>query len=234
MNSLFSKVLIVAAHPDDDILGCGGIMAKFKNDKTVQFKILFLGEGSSCRYDKNLINTEEVKQEIEKRNTYAKNALKILGVSEYKFSNFPCGRFDQVGLIDIGKVIESEIDTFKPDAIFTHSKEDVNNDHQITFQATLQATRPGAKNFIDKVFCFEILSSSEWRFTDSFLPNIFIELSDEDIKLKINALNEFVSEIKPFPFPRSDEGIKTLAKYRGMQVSKNYVESFKLIRGFIE
>lgn len=234
MNNLFKRVLIVAAHPDDDILGCGGIMAKYKDDDTVVFKVLFLGEGTSCRYRKDLMGSQEVKCEIEQRNSYAKSALKLLGVDQYTFCNFPCGRLDQIALIDIGKTIESEIDNFMPDTVITHSKEDVNNDHQIAFQATLQATRPGAKNFVKNVLTFEVLSSSEWRFSSVFMPNIFIELSAQELELKIAALNEYHSEVKLFPFPRSEQGVKTLAMYRGMQIVKNYVEAFKLVRGIVE
>jgi len=230
----FKKVLIIAAHPDDDILGCGGLLAKYKDDSNVFFKVLFLGEGSSCRYQKEDIYLDEVQKTIEQRNQYAVNALRLLNIDEYSFYNFMCGRFDKVDLIDIGKTIEHEIDSFKPDTIFTHSEHDVNNDHQITFQATLQATRPGAQNFVRNILSFEVLSSSEWRYLNSFEPNIFIELSQNDVELKIKALNEYISEIKPFPFPRSNEGITVLSNYRGMQVAKKYVEAYKLIRGVIK
>ena len=229
----FKRVLIIAAHPDDDILGCGGLLAKYKNNQNIIFKVLFLGEGSSCRFKKEDVTLDMVQKTIKERNQYAVNALKLLGVDKYTFCNFTCGRFDQIDLIDLGKSIELEIDLFKPDTIFTHSEFDVNNDHQITYQATLQATRPGAKNFVNNILTFEILSSSEWRFYNSFEPNIFIELSHKDIDLKIQALNEYISEIKDFPFPRSNKGVSILSNYRGMQVAKNNVESFKLIRGII-
>mgnify|MGYP000384698178 CR=1 FL=1 len=109
----------------------------------------------------------------------------------------------------------------------------MNNDHQISFQATLQATRPGAKIFVPNVFSYEVLSSSEWRFSKNFEPNLFIELSQEEVNLKVNALNEYKSEIQSFPFPRSDKGINVLSNYRGMQIAKNNVEAYKLIRGLI-
>ena len=228
------KVLIVVAHPDDDILGCGGLLSKYKENANIIFKVLFLGEGSSCRYKKVKLNSKIVQKTIKKRNSYAIESLNLLGVKEYSFINNTCGRFDQIDLIDLGKTIEYEINLFKPDTIFTHSEFDVNNDHQITYQAVLQATRPGAKNFVRNILSFEILSSSEWRFSDSFQPNLFIELSNKEVKLKIKALNKYLSEIKDFPFPRSDKGLKVLANYRGMQIAKNNVEAFKLIRGMIE
>ena len=227
------RILIIAAHPDDDILGCGGLLAKYRNDTNVFFKVVFLGEGSSCRYPKSNLGSTKVSKIIEQRNQYAVKALKLLNVEEYIFYNFPCGRFDQVDLIDIGKVIEGEISNFKPDSIFTHSEYDVNNDHQISFQATIQATRPGAKFFVKNVLCYEVLSSSEWRFSKSFEPNVFIDLSQADVNLKISALNEYKSEVQSFPFPRSDKGINVLSNYRGMQIAKQNVEAYKLIRGLI-
>jgi len=228
------RVLLVVAHPDDDVLGCGGLLAKYKNNSNIIFKVLFLGEGSSCRYNKKELNTTNVRETIEERNSYAIEALNLLSVNEYTFNNYNCGRFDQIDLIDIGKTIEKEINLFKPDTIFTHSEFDVNNDHQLTYQAVLQATRPGAKNFVKNILSFEILSSSEWRFSDSFQPNLFIELSNKELKLKIEALNKYLSETKDFPFPRSDKGLEVLSNYRGMQIAKNNVEAFKLIRGMIE
>jgi len=227
------KILIIAAHPDDDILGCGGLLAKYKDNSKIEFKVLFLGEGSSCRYSKELLNSQEVNKVIKSRNKYAIEALEILNVNSYSFYNFPCGRFDSIDLIDLGKTIEDEIKSFGPDTIFTHSQYDVNNDHQITYQATLQATRPGGKNFVKNLLSYEVLSSSEWRFTDTFNPNIFIELSDENLNLKIEALNKYLSEMRPFPFPRSNKGIKILSNYRGMQISKENAEAYFLIRGML-
>lgn len=226
------KVLIIAAHPDDDILGCAGLMSKYRGQ--VEFRVIFIAEGSSCRFDKEQIQNKEVLKVIQERNSFGVKALKILGVKNYHFHNLPCGRLDQVDIIEINKIIEKEIQGFKPDTIFTHSFEDTNNDHIIVHRATQMATRPGSRTFVEKVYTYEVLSSSEWRFTHTFSPNYFESLSEEDVRNKWLALREYESEIKKFPYPRSEEGIFSLAKNRGMQSANHYAEAFKLIRQIIK
>tara|TARA_R110002074_G_scaffold65303_7_gene155363 strand:- start:657 stop:1343 length:687 start_codon:yes stop_codon:yes gene_type:complete len=226
------KVLIIAAHPDDDILGCAGLMSKYRNQ--VEFRVIFIAEGSSCRFNKEQIHDEEVLKVIEERNSFGVKALEVLGVKNYHFYNLACGRLDQVAIIEINKTIEKEINEFKPDTIFTHSFEDTNNDHIIVHRATQMATRPGARTFVEKVYTYEVLSSSEWRFTHTFSPNYFESLSEEDVRNKWLSLAEYESEIKEFPYPRSEEGIFSLAKYRGLQSANAYAEAFKLIRQIIK
>ena len=157
------------------------------------------------------------------------DALK-LGVNDYKFYNLPCGRLDQVPLIDINKIIENEINDFKPNTIFTHSNKDANNDHLIVHKSTIIATRPGSNFFVRNIFSYEVLSSTEWKFSDVFKPNMFEKLSFKDVKNKWNALKEYKTEIKKFPYPRSYDGIKTLSNYRGMQSNTKYSEAYKIIR----
>jgi LmbE family N-acetylglucosaminyl deacetylase len=222
------RVLIISAHPDDDILGCGGLMAKYA--ATVEFRVVFIAEGSSCRFSREELGTVKVKEVIEQRNGYGKEALKILGVTNVAFYNLPCGRLDQVSILEINKIIESEIQMYKPDTLFTHSGMDANNDHGIVHRSTIMATRPGATHYAGKLYAYEILSSSEWKFTETFTPNYFEALDQEHVNLKWKALAEYSSEIKEFPYPRSLEGIVTLAKYRGMQCGASYAEAFTLIR----
>lgn len=226
---MMKRILIVAAHPDDDILGCGGMMAKSAKEG-LDIKVVFIAEGTSCRYDPSQINSSKVIKEIEIRSNYAREALSILGISDIEFFNMPCGRLDTTPLIDIGKVIEKKIKEFKPDTIFTHSDKDTNNDHRIVFQAALQATRPSALNDVQRLYCFEILSSSEWKFIDAFKPNYFVALDKQYVELKIRALEVYESETKEFPFPRSREGLMVQAKSRGMQVGKKYAEAYYLVR----
>ncbi len=223
-----NKILIIAAHPDDDILGCGGLMSKYRNQ--IEFKVIFIAEGSSCRFDKNDIEGKNIKKIISKRNSFGIEALNSLGVKNYHFYNLPCGRLDQVPIIEINKIIEKEINNFKPDTVFTHSSNDTNNDHLIVHRATQMATRPGAKTFVEKLYTYEILSSTEWRFTKTFLPNYFESLSKTDVENKWLALEKYISEIKKYPYPRSREGVFTLSKYRGIQSANRFAEAFRLIR----
>ena len=131
------KLLVVAAHPDDDILGCGGTLSKFKKNYLV--KILFIAEGTSCRFQNLKANKKQIQKEVDAREKQAKKALRSLGIKLYKFTNFPCGRLDTIPIIEINKIIENEINTFEPNIIFTHSENDCNNDHRIIFRSTMMA-----------------------------------------------------------------------------------------------
>ena len=221
------RALIIAAHPDDEVLGCGGLISKYRR-LGISFKVVFVGEGSSCRFDDP--NSEESLAAVKQRTESAKKALSFLGVREFEFHDFPCGRLDQVPIISINKIIESSIKQFNPDTVFTHSPNDANNDHKIIFDATIMSTRPGAQNHVFRLMSFEILTSSEWRFTNTFLPNYFEEISERDLDVKWKALALYESEIKSYPFPRSKEGLWALAMTRGMQAGFAYAEAFNLVR----
>lgn len=223
------KILIIAAHPDDEILGCGGLIAKYINSGAT-FKVLFMGEGSSCRFSNP--SDSKISSAISERNKFAAQAMKLLGIDNFQFFNLPCGRFDSVPIIEINKLIENAINDFQPDSIFTHSIDDANNDHQIIFRATLMATRPCAFPFVSRVFSYEVPSSSEFAYTTQFAPNVFEDLSAEALGMKWQALKCYESEIRDFPFPRSEKGIHALAMYRGMQCGAYFAEGYRLIREY--
>ena len=221
------RALIIAAHPDDELLGCGGTIAKLAKAGTA-FKVVFIGEGSTARFndpkDVNAISAIKV------RNDNAVRALASLGVTDIDFGNAPCGRFDQFSLLEINKQIEDSIRAFEPDLVFTHSNTDANNDHRIVHAATLIATRPVPNYNVKTVLCYEVLSSSEWRFSEVFSPHFFVSLEEEHVTEKWNALALYENEMRDYPFPRSREGVFTLAKYRGMQTGHAYAEAFEVVR----
>lgn len=223
------RVLIIAAHPDDEILGCGGLISKYQ-PLGVNFKIVFIGEGSTCRF---LDPTSEAGiAAIGQRNAAAINALNFLKIEDVNFHDLPCGRFDQVPIISINKIIEKAIFDFGPDTVFTHSPYDANSDHKIVFNSTIMATRPADKNHVRRLMSYEVLSTSEWAFINTFMPNYFEALSEIELDLKWKALALYESEIRSYPFPRSSEGIRALAMMRGMQAGFKYAEAFHLIREF--
>lgn len=223
------RALIIAAHPDDEILGCGGLISKYQALGVI-FKILFIGEGSTCRFEEPKSN--EALMEIKKRNSSAIRSLKSLGIVDVEFNNLPCGRLDQVPIISINKIIEKAISSFLPDTVITHSPYDANNDHKIVFNATIMATRPGVQNVVNKVMSYEVLSSSEWAYVQTFTPNYFEELTEKDVESKWQALSYYETEIKNYPFPRSRDGVRALAMIRGMQSGVQFAEAFHLIREF--
>ncbi len=226
-----NKILFIGAHPDDVELGCGGIINKFSEEGN-SIRVIFLAEGTSCRYNGCDIESKKVKEEIKFRTSCAIDSLNHLGVNSYEFYDLPCGRLDSEPLIEINKIIEKEINDFKPYSVYTHSNTDTNKDHRIIFESTRIATRPGSKTFVNDVYLYEVLSSTEWNFDEPFNPNVFVGLSESNIQKKIDALSKYTTEISPWPYPRSAEGITTLAKYRGMQTGVSYAESFKLFRSY--
>jgi LmbE family N-acetylglucosaminyl deacetylase len=216
------KILIVAAHPDDEVLGCFGMVARLIKEGYEAYTLI-LGEGKTSRDEKN------IKNELEILNSEIKKANEVIGIKKVFIEQFPDNKFDSVPLLDIVKVVAKIKDEIKPDIIFTHYEKDLNIDHQITYQAVITATRPMEDECVKEIYSFEILSSTEWNYPLSFSPDFFFDISDT-LDLKIEAMKKYNSELREYPHPRSLEGIELNAKYQGMRVGKKYVEAFKSVR----
>jgi LmbE family N-acetylglucosaminyl deacetylase len=226
------RVLVVVAHPDDEVLGCGATIRKLVEGGAV-VRVLVVGEGSSCRHPADRLASAEVQAEIVQRRTFADAAMQVLGVTDAVFCDFPCGRFDTAPVIDIGKLVETHIADFKPDTLMTHYGEDANSDHRVTFNAVIAATRPTPSAHVRTVLCFETPSSTEWRFVETFRPNLFIEVGRQ-MEAKVAAFDCYLeTEGRPFPFPRCKEGLLTLSRYRGMQVGVEHAEAFLVVRSVL-
>ena len=222
------NTLVVAAHPDDEVLGCGGTIAALSADSNLRIGIL--GEGVSARYPNRELAPPEA---LEGLKTEARAAAEILGVSSVVFGEFPDNRFDTVPLLDIVKTVEGWIADFRPEAIYTHHPGDLNIDHTLTFRAVLTATRPTADNWeIREVLAFETASATEWAFQSiapAFRPNTFVDVT-ETIEQKVRALQAYQSEVRPFPHPRSPEALRATAQRWGSVIGAQYAEAFELIR----
>ena len=220
------RILIIAAHPDDEILGCGGLLSKYANQ--VETSIVFIAEGDSCRFDTPEL-TPLVLEKINHREDCAREALGLFNITDIEFNKLPCGRLDSVDIIDINKIIEKKILSFKPTIILSHYSQDTNNDHRIVSRSVHMSTRP-VIGFDMNVLSFEILSSTEWNLQNPFKPSFFVELSEDDLTKKIDAIKIYDGEIREFPHSRSSEGVKCLSQYRGMQIGVNYAEAFYVNR----
>jgi len=225
-----NRILIVAAHPDDEVLGCGGTIARFLGERKIEAATLILGEGVTSR-DKNR-DRDGRKEEIEslKRNIISAN--RILGVEKVFSFDFPDNRFDTVALIDIIKAIEEIKQIFMPDTIFTHFANDMNIDHAITSKAVLTATRPMSDEPVKEIYAFEVLSSTEWNFPLTFSPDMFVDIGN-NLEKKQEAMEVYNNELRQFPHPRSIEGIALNANNWGMKLGLSYCEAFQTIRRVI-
>ena len=232
------KILVIAAHPDDEVLGMGGTITKYvKNGDSV--KIIIMATGIFSRRSSNNTNDsvydvdenvlEKMSKQVQNLQKDAIKASKIMGVKDIEFLNFPDNEMDKKSNLEITKKIEYIISKFKPDIVFTHSQHDVNIDHRIIHDATITATRPTSKISIKCVYSFEIPSSTEWYFKSPFSPNVFVDISKE-LPKKIKALEAYKSELRKYPHPRSKEGLESVAKRWGTVSGFNAAEAFCLIR----
>ena len=221
-----SRYLVIAAHPDDEVLGCGGTMCRMAAEGARVF-CLILGEGVTSR-DENR-DGELRKKELDELRHTARKANALLGVEEVFFASLPDNRFDSVDLLDVIKVVERYVTDLRPEQIFTHFGQDLNKDHQITCQAVLTACRPLPGTSVKGIFSFPVLSSTEWNFARTFRPNYYVDI-DSFLETKLEAMKAYSSELREWPHPRSLEAIGYEARLLGAHVGKNAVEAFQVLR----
>jgi LmbE family N-acetylglucosaminyl deacetylase len=225
------KVLVVAAHPDDEVLGCGGTMLRHVAGGDDVF-IAILGEGVMARADGR--NKGRVSKERDKVRDASVRVARALGAKDLFRHDFPDNRMDQVPLLDIVKVVEGVLARFRPDVIYTHYANDLNIDHAIVLRAVVTATRPLSAMMVPEIYAFEVLSSTEWAFGPSevFKPDTFVGISNF-LEKKIEVMSFYETETNPFPHPRSAEAIRALAMRRGSQSGLKSAESFMLVRKIV-
>lgn len=227
-----TRILVVAAHPDDEVLGCGGTLAR-AIDHGARAAVSFLGEGVSARFPFGRYDSEEFRRQSATRMEGAKMALQVLGITDVAFNlDRKACQFDTVPLITLVKEIEGHIERFEPTLLLTHHFSDVNLDHGITYKAVETACRPTGKKNPKEIYTFEIVCSSHWTFHSTFQPNTFVDISDYWEK-KLKAWHHYTGETRPFPFPRSDTGLETLSRFRGMAMGLKKAEAFQLVRKIV-
>ena len=222
------KILTIAAHPDDEILGLGATIRQ-KVDLGDKAKCIILGEGLTSREENR---TKTSKKEIDELHKNTLDSAKIIGYDEVYFASFPDNRFDSVNLLEIIKYIEKYILLFKPDIVYTHYYGDRNIDHRITYDAVMTATRPTNNNSVKEIYTFETPSSTEWGFNGqhmTFNPNVFVDVKNT-FSNKLKAMSCYKSELRDYPHPRSLKSLEIIAKRWGTVVDKEFVEAFQLIR----
>ena len=222
-------VLVIAAHPDDEVLGCGGVIARYAAEGR-DVHIAILGEGISARHGRR---SEAASADLHRLRDDAKAAAAALGARSVLFGGLPDNRFDEVALLDVVKQVEAWIEQMCPEAIYTHHPGDLNIDHGITFRAVLTATRPGSSGAcVADLYAFEVPSSTEWAFQriePVFRPTVFVDIA-AGLDAKLAAMRCYESERRHAPHPRSPEILRAAAARWGSVAGMGYAEAFELIR----
>jgi LmbE family N-acetylglucosaminyl deacetylase len=215
--------LIFAAHPDDEVLGCGGTAARMVKEGHTVTPIIFC-ENASVRY-----HEKEMRSNLE---GWAKQCAEILGLSPPIFMGLPDQKLDTYSALEMAQTLEKVIREFNPQIIFTHHGGDINRDHQVIFDATLVAARPLPKNGVRTIYSYETISSTEWSATDfysKFTPTTFFDIRNT-LDLKLTAFSKYKSEVKEYPHPRSLQAIEVRARDWGSRVGLHAAEAFQLVR----
>lgn len=216
------NVLAVVAHPDDEVLGVGGTLARHVLDGDT-VRVLILATGVTSRRD---LATEEAA--VEAMRASALSAAKCLGCTT-EFAGLPDQRMDNLLLLDIVRLVEFVVGWFKPDVVYTHSDADLNRDHRITQEAVLVACRPVPGCSVGRILAFETPSATEWG-TGSFRPTVFVDISGAPMCNKLAALEQYASELREFPHARSIVALKAVAALRGSMVCLEAAEAFEIVR----
>lgn len=213
-------ILVVMAHPDDEILGAGGTIARLVAEgRIVSWLLLSSGVGARSNHDPS------------ERLRSCETAARTLGVHDVVVHDLPDNRFDSVDLLDVTRLVEEAVDRTEPDTVLTHHGGDLNVDHRVTHKAVLTATRPTPQCSVRTVLGAEIPSSTEWAFdaVAPFTPSVFIDISST-IETKLAAFAAYMDEVRPAPHPRSSESLRALATVRGAAAGVPAAEAFELLR----
>ncbi|MET1756693.1 PIG-L deacetylase family protein [Novosphingobium sp. RD2P27] len=223
--TLMKRVAIVAPHPDDEILGCGGTMARLIAEGA-HVEVVVVTRGQPPRFQAEFV--EQVRRE-----TLA--AHRLMGVANTRFLDLPAAELDQLSQSSLNQAIDGALAAIQPDTIFIPFLGDIHADHQAVFNAALVYGRPRSPDAPTRVLAYETLSETNWwapGITPGFLPNVFIDIS-ETLEKKLVAFSEFQSQVKALPDERSPEIIRALAQVRGATVFRHAAEAFMLVRQII-
>lgn len=222
------KVLVIAAHPDDEVLGCGATAARLVQEHH-QVHFAILGEGITSRHASR---SDADASQLASLHKQAEAAAAKLGVTSLALHSLPDNRLDTVPLLEVVKVVEELVDRIKPEVIYTHHPGDLNIDHGVIHRAVLTATRPVSGQPVREIYAFEVPSSTEWAFGSwqaTFRPNVFVDVA-ATLEMKIAAMACYQTESRVFPHPRSPEALRAVATRWGSVGGCHAAEAFELVR----
>jgi len=217
------RCLVLAAHPDDEVYGVGGTIARYA-EMGAEVYVAILTEGCSCQYP----GREDIKK---RKRDEAMEANKILGTREVILYELPDMKLDTLEHVEINRYIEDCIKKVKPEVVFTHHPGDVNKDHRLVFDSTLVAVRPVPGAIVKKLYTYEVPSSTEWSALSErwFIPNTYINISGT-IDKKLAAVRAYASELRTYPHPRSERAVRLYHQQRGLYCGLEWAEAFNLLR----
>lgn len=221
------KVLVVAAHPDDEVLGVGGTVAKL-TAMGAECHLLIVTDGSSAQYR----DMDDLQSIIDAKKLETKCCSDILGFKSIHYGEQPDMRLDTTPHIQINQVIEKVIDEIQPDTVFTHFWGDVNCDHQNVYKSTLVAVRPVMGQVVKELYCYRVPSSTEWtpnKADTMFMPNYFVDI-EQYAEQKYKAFACYSTELRDYPHPRSVQHLREIDKAAGLRVGLLAAEEFVLLR----
>lgn len=222
------RTLVIAAHPDDEVLGCGGTVARLVQEGTEVY-IAIIGEGITSRYAQREQANPDLIQSLQEQ---SRKVGRLLGAKEVVTFGLPDNRFDTVPLLEIVKIVEELVERIEPQTVYTQHGGDLNIDHVLLYRATLTATRPMKASSVKTVYAYAVASSTEWafgKFSPEFQPNVFVDIKDT-LELKLEAMRLYESESRLFPHPRSSQALQAAAQHWGSMVGLEAAEAFDLVR----
>ena len=231
MNAM-NQILVVAAHPDDEVLGCGGTIARHANSGD-QVQVLIVAEGSTSRLQER--DRAQVRDELSALAEAAQTAGSILGAAGVELLDLPDNRLDSLDRLDPIKRMGNYIERHQPECVYVHHAGDVNVDHRRLHEAVVTACRPTPGHVVKRLLSFEVASSTEWQPPGSapaFQPNWFVDISGQ-WERKCEALLTYSSEMRDWPHARSLKALDHLARWRGAQVGVEAAEAFCLLRQLV-
>ena len=225
-----NKVLVIAAHPDDEVLGVGGTIAKLSS-LGVECHLLIVTDGSSSQYR----DSDHLHEIIEAKKLETKDCADVLGFKSIHYGELPDMKLDKTPHITINQVIEKVIDEVQPDTVFTHFWGDVNRDHQEVYKSTLVTVRPVMGQVVKELYCYRVPSSTEWtpnKADTMFMPNMFVDIT-EYAEQKYKAFACYSTELREYPHPRSVQSLRETDKAAGLRVGMLAAEEFVLLRKLV-
>lgn len=218
------KNLVIAPHYDDEILGVGGLMAKYKDKQ--EFHVCIVTNGN--------LGNSKIYSQHHMRNLFkiSKKIISLIKIKKYHLLNFPATKLDSISLSNISDSILNLINKVQPNRVFLPSNKDMHIDHRLIHQASLVSLRPINKHKVEFILTYEVPSETDWgsELGMNFQPNYYEKLSKKHVNMKLKLFNLYKTEVKKFPHPRSTKGIQNLSHFRGQFINHNFAEAFEILR----